>query len=427
MALGTAVVSLENEHIARRRRRPGVAELSVHRALLGHAQSAAQDSLSPHGIHKPNLGSAAAAAAMALRSVALASCLLLLHAPQSVSAHEIVTITDENFAEYSGKDFMLLEFYAPWCGHCKKLKPAYEKAAAALKQSLPEVVIAQCDATEESGVAGKHDVRGYPTLKWFRAGEVSEYTGERSEAGIIAWVTRKAEPAVAALVDVAAIASFKAKTEVAVVFYGTKEDPSFAAFEAAAGVAPDDVLYGLAEPVLVPEGVEAPAAVLYRRFASDEPPASLAAKALTEQRCKEWVAVEGLPAILEFTQANMPKIFQDRAESGLQLLHVLLFSDSTAAYHEGAKAAMAAAYQQYKGEAINVLVDAAAAADSKRCAAIAAAQSTAELQSTRRLALLPTSNKRPLHSGCWTTSPSNGRLCRSCERLPKMQTRSSSR
>ena len=62
--------------------------------------------------------------------------LFLLHAGPC-SAHEIVTITDENFAEYSAKEHMLLEFYAPWCGHCKKLKPDYEKAAGALKVRPP--------------------------------------------------------------------------------------------------------------------------------------------------------------------------------------------------------------------------------------------------------------------------------------------------
>lgn len=47
---------------------------------------------------------------------------------------EVVTLTVENFDEFIGdKKIMLIEFYAPWCGHCKKLIPEYEKAAKKLK------------------------------------------------------------------------------------------------------------------------------------------------------------------------------------------------------------------------------------------------------------------------------------------------------
>jgi len=65
---------------------------------------------------------------------------------------------------------VLVEFYAPWCGHCKQLAPKYNELAN-LFAGEKDVVIAQLDATEAEDVANKYDVTGYPTLKYFPAGD----------------------------------------------------------------------------------------------------------------------------------------------------------------------------------------------------------------------------------------------------------------
>ena len=70
------------------------------------------------------------------------------------------------------------------CGHCKKLKPEYAKAAELIKYNDPPVVFAKVDCTEAGKeTCNKFSVTGYPTLKIFRNGDFSqEYNGPR-EAG----------------------------------------------------------------------------------------------------------------------------------------------------------------------------------------------------------------------------------------------------
>lgn len=75
------------------------------------------------------------------------------------------TAVGKNFDEVvinNDKD-TLVEFYAPWCGHCKKLAPIFEEVANALKDE--DVAIVKMDATAND-VPSRFEVRGFPTMYW---------------------------------------------------------------------------------------------------------------------------------------------------------------------------------------------------------------------------------------------------------------------
>eukprot|EP00981_Chlorochromonas_danica_P011841 scaffold4305_cov170-Ochromonas_danica.AAC.4 len=92
-----------------------------------------------------------------------------------------------------GEKAALVEFYAPWCGHCKSLAPEYEKLGKIFAGDS-DVLIAKVDATEEGNLASRFDVSGYPTLKFFPANSVEPipYEGARTAAGMLEFINTQA-------------------------------------------------------------------------------------------------------------------------------------------------------------------------------------------------------------------------------------------
>ncbi|XP_026434924.1 protein disulfide-isomerase-like [Papaver somniferum] len=146
-------------------------------------------------------------------SVVLA-LILCISSPRLISAAEeeggakvvesVLTLDHTNFHDTIKKhDFIVLEFYAPWCGHCKSLAPEYEKAAALLSSHDPPIVLAKIDANEESNkaLATEFNVGGFPTLKIARNGgkDITDYKGPRVADGIVEYLKKQVGPASAAI------------------------------------------------------------------------------------------------------------------------------------------------------------------------------------------------------------------------------------
>jgi protein disulfide isomerase family A protein 3 len=80
-------------------------------------------------------------------------------------ASDVLVLTDSDFeTKVKDYDILLAEFYAPWCGHCKRLAPEYEKAATTLAQNDPPVALVKVDCTVESATCTKYGVSGYPSM-----------------------------------------------------------------------------------------------------------------------------------------------------------------------------------------------------------------------------------------------------------------------
>ncbi|KAM4693594.1 protein disulfide-isomerase A6 [Discoglossus pictus] len=108
----------------------------------------------------------------------------------SGSKKDVIELNEDNFDSQvlNSDDVWLVEFYAPWCGHCKNLEPEWAAAASEVKeQTKGKVKLAAVDATVSQSLSSRYGVRGFPTIKIFQKGEDPvDYDGGRTRADIVA-------------------------------------------------------------------------------------------------------------------------------------------------------------------------------------------------------------------------------------------------
>jgi protein disulfide-isomerase A1 len=175
-------------------------------------------------------------------------CVLFSLAVHSTRAADDVLVIkgEKDFKELlKANPFIVVEFYAPWCGHCKSLEPEYAKAAAMLKSS--GIALAKLDATakENDALKSKFQIKGFPTLKIFKNGKEDspiEYTGPRQADGIVTYLKKQAQPATLILSskdDTAAL--LKTSDIAALAFFDKNTTDDFKAFAEVADVLRADI------------------------------------------------------------------------------------------------------------------------------------------------------------------------------------------
>jgi len=105
-----------------------------------------------------------------------------------VSATEVVHVTSEDMLFDNKHTFA--KFFAPWCGHCKKMRPDWDRIAS--NNMDKSIAIADVDCTENKDLCSKFNVRGYPTLMYFPPGssEPIEYdSSERTFEKMSEWIS----------------------------------------------------------------------------------------------------------------------------------------------------------------------------------------------------------------------------------------------
>jgi len=98
----------------------------------------------------------------------------------------VLSLTVENFDAELAKKPLAVKFFAPWCGHCKRLAPTWEEFANANPNS--PFVVAEVDCTVQKDLCKKYDVHGYPTIKYLVNGQSPvEFRGQRTKEALQSW------------------------------------------------------------------------------------------------------------------------------------------------------------------------------------------------------------------------------------------------
>ena len=99
-----------------------------------------------------------------------------------MASEKVKTFTDNNFDEETSKGLVLVDFWAEWCGPCRRLAPTVDALASEFDG---RATVAKLNVDENPNIPGRYAVRGIPTLLLFKEGELAEtIVGLRSKEDI---------------------------------------------------------------------------------------------------------------------------------------------------------------------------------------------------------------------------------------------------
>nr|XP_046227168.1 protein disulfide-isomerase TMX3 isoform X1 [Scatophagus argus] len=205
---------------------------------------------------------------------------------------------DDTFKDTRVNDIWLVDFYAPWCGYCKKLEPIWHEVGAELKRSGSPVRVGKMDATAYSGMASEFGVRGYPTIKLLKGDLAYNYKGPRTKDDIIEFANRVAGPAVRALPSKQMFEHMMKRHDVLFVYVGGESPLKEKYNDAASELIVYTYFFSASEEVF-PESVtlpELPAVVVFKDggyFTYDEYEDASLSSWVNKERFQGYLQIDG--------------------------------------------------------------------------------------------------------------------------------------
>ncbi|NXY20356.1 PDIA2 isomerase, partial [Atrichornis clamosus] len=295
----------------------------------------------------------------------------------------VLVLHEHNFARaLSEHQLLLVEFYAPWCGHCQQLAPAFAQAATELRNESSPARLGKVDAIAQTALATEFGITSYPTLKLFRDGNRTHplaYTGRMDSQGIVRWMQRRAGPSATLLHDTDTAAAFTNSQDLVVVGFfkvgwgkwgldqgrghgcgtdrGAVQDLGGEAAQAFFEVAAEmvDMPFGVAQAAELFQayGLSADTVCLFKKF--DERQTNFpvdSARGLDMAELTRLLRVHSLQLVMEFTNETSNQIFSAKIPH-----HMLLFLNKSSSEQLSLQDAFRAAAGGFRGEVLFVVVD----------------------------------------------------------------------
>jgi len=281
-------------------------------------------------------------------AIQIVCSILLLIDKRPAEASKVLELSDR-FLEVSNDGTWFVMFYAPWCGHCKKLDPVWHQVSQSLHSS--NVRVAKVDCTRFPGVATEYKVKGFPTLLLLKNGEVFHYKGDRAREPLVDYAERMAQPPLQKIVDPHTMKAIINSAHF-FLFVGENKGSLWDAFNATAHeFQPYIYFYAVSHSILAMSGVELetdePTTMIFKdnsyhiypnEKATEESLSVVYGEEIVGlERLKYWVNHERFPTMLEVTPGNFHQVMKTNKFVVLAVLEedkVGRLSQSMTAYKE---------------------------------------------------------------------------------------------
>lgn len=265
---------------------------------------------------------------------------------------DVLVLTTENFDEaIKAHPEILVEFYAPWCGHCKAIAPEYAKAAKHLKDEKSQIKLAKVDATVETKLAEKYGVKGFPTIKFFKGDKTIDFSAGRDAPSIVGWLKKKTGPAARSLASVEEAQLFQESADVVVIGFFKDQNSAEAKVFTEVAADMDDIVFAITsdDAVYKEFKVAKDGVVLLKKFDEkrNEFHESFKVETLTS-----FVFSNSIPLVSEFTQETAGKLFGGDIKS-----HNLLFISKAAENYEKVQSEFKSAAEKFKGKVLFIYIN----------------------------------------------------------------------
>lgn len=286
-------------------------------------------------------------------SILLLAGLLISPSSTEIAEEEgVLVVTKNNFDEaIATHTHILVEFYAPWCGHCKSFAPEYSKAAEDLKSLNSEIKLAKVDATQETELAKRFNVAGYPTIKFFKGGEPQDYKGPRNANGIVEWLLKKTGPVSTTIDSEEELNEFKSKNEYCVIgFFEELDDKEAKTFSAVAEQIEDSPIGIVVDKELLDTLSITPDTIIaYRQY---DAPTSLFQDEFSEENILLFIKIQKFRLVTDFSPKESEKLFDGTVNT-----HFLFFSPKGTEETSSVISDMGVVAETYRGKILIIHID----------------------------------------------------------------------
>ncbi|XP_068222319.1 protein disulfide-isomerase TMX3 isoform X2 [Palaemon carinicauda] len=234
------------------------------------------------------------------------------------SATNRVLELSDRFLELRGESPWLIMFYAPWCGHCKKLEPVWNHVAHALYGT--DIRVGRVDCTRFTAVATEFVVKGFPTIMYVKGDERHTYKGERAKEDIVGYTIRMSRSPVQTLASPQHLRDTVAQGDLFFTFVGTREGHLWEVYkEIAEEYRPFHYFYAI-ESTCMQDYTELehnPGVMVFKDnshyfYPVPEEQEMVENESVVNTTLNEWVNHERFPLFTKFTHGNLHQLWKIR-------------------------------------------------------------------------------------------------------------------